>query len=87
MCKDETPDCGRLLEINTSIEGKTYFIQKTEDEELIISPWIFSDDAFELTIEERILQKTQFTSNLELESDLIKAKPQFKTCKLKKATK
>ena len=50
LCKDEAPEAGRLLEINTSIGGKTYFIKKTENDDLIISPWIFREDEFDLSI-------------------------------------
>ena len=86
LCKDETPERGRMLEINTSIDGKTYFIKKTEKEELIISPWIFSADEFELSIEERVLRETQFTSNLQLESVLMSAKPNLKKWKIMKSS-
>ncbi len=85
LCKDETPERGRLLEINTSIDGKTYFIKKTENEELTISPWIFSADEFELSIEERILKETRFTSNLQFEAVLMNSKPQFKKWKIMKS--
>ncbi len=78
LCKDETPECNRLLEINTSINGETYFIKKTEKDELIITPWIFSSTAFELSIEERILKETQFPSSEKFETALMDTKPQFK---------
>ena len=85
LCKDETPERGRLLEINTSIAGKTYFIKKTENEELIISPWIFSTDEFELSVEERVLRETQFTSNLKFEAVLLRSKPKIKKWKIMKS--
>lgn len=78
LCKDEVPEGGRLLEINTSIAGKTYFIKKTKNDELIISPWIFSADHFELSIEERILRETQFTSSTQFEAILMNSLPKFK---------
>lgn len=85
LCNDETPERGRLLEINTSIEGKTYFIKKSNTDELIISPWIFIKDALELDIEERVLRETQFASNLQFEEVLMSTKPQKKTWKLLKS--
>lgn len=78
LCKDETPEAARLLEINTSINGDTYFIKKTENNELIISPWIFSSTKFELSVEQRILKETQFTSSAKFETALMETKPQSK---------
>lgn len=84
LCNDEAPDAGRLLEINTSINGETYFISKTENDELIIKPWIFTTHTFELSVEERILKDTQFKSAAEFESVLINTTPEFKKWVLKK---
>ena len=84
LCKDETPEAGRLLEINTSIAGKTYFIKKMENDHLIISPWIFHVDELELSIEERILRETQFSSNKQFESVLMNTKPVLKKWVIKK---
>lgn len=84
LCKDEAPDANRLLEINTSINGKTYFIKKTENDELIITPWIFSSTEFKLSVEERILKETQFSSSKQFETILMKAIPHFKKWVIKK---
>lgn len=78
LCNDETPEDGRLLEINTSIDGKTYFIKKNENDELIISPWIFTASEFELSIEERVLKVTQFVSSHQFETALMHTIPNFK---------
>ena len=78
LCKDETPDCNRLLEINTSINGVTYFIKKTEKDELIIDPWIFQSNKFEVSVEERILKETTFKSSSQFESVLMYATPEIK---------
>ncbi|AEL26632.1 DUF3891 family protein [Cyclobacterium marinum] len=78
LCKDETPELERLLEINTSIGEETFFIKKTDDERLIISPWIFKKDKFELSIEERVLKETQFSSKENFKESLLKTKPQTK---------
>ena len=85
LCKDETPDAQRMLEINTSINGETYFIKKTENEEYIISPWIFSETKFELSVEERILKETQFTSSKQFETVLMKSEPHYKKWVIKKS--
>ncbi|TXD84289.1 DUF3891 family protein [Subsaximicrobium wynnwilliamsii] len=85
LCKDQAPEAERLLEINTSINGETYFIKKTENGVLTITPWIFSATEFELSVEERILKETKFTSNQHFETVLMGSKPQPKKWLLKKS--
>ena len=84
LCKDETPALERKLEINTSIDGKTFFIKKSEDERLIISPWIFKKEKFELSVEERILKETQFSSLENFKESLLQTMPQSKKWTLAK---
>ena len=84
LCNDETPDAQRLLEINTSINGQIYFIKKTENDELIITPWIFSTPKFEVSVEERILKETQFKSSKEFETILMAAFPTSKKWVIRK---
>lgn len=84
LCNDETPDAQRLLEINTSINGETYFIKKAENGDLIITPWIFNDSKFELSVEERILRETQFKSSKEFEKVLSAMPPINKRWVLRK---
>jgi hypothetical protein len=86
LCKDEAPAAERLLEINTSINGETFFIKKAKNGELIITPWIFSNTEFEVSVEERILRETQFTSATQFQTILMESKPQPKKWVLKKAT-
>lgn len=84
LCKDETPALERQLEINTSIDGKTFFIKQTEDERLIISPWIFKKEKFELSVEERLLKDTQFSSLENFKESLLQTMPQSKNGSLLK---
>lgn len=78
LCKDEIPDAKRLLEINTTINGETYFIKKTENDEIVISPWIFAASKFELSVEERILKETKFSSSKAFEKVLRDCVPRSK---------
>ncbi len=64
LCKDEIPDAGREVEINTSIENETYYLKKSENNELTVAPWCFQKSSFELTVEETVLKTTQFKSQL-----------------------
>lgn len=84
LCKEEAPDDDRLLEINTSINGDTYFIKKTENNELTIIPWIFKSSKFELNIEQRILKETQFNSAAKFENALLDSELELKKWTLMK---
>lgn len=79
LCKDEAPDAGRVLEINTSIQNRTYFVKKATNGNLTVTPWPFRDSSFELAIEERILKETQFSSSTHFKKVLMKAQPVLKT--------
>jgi hypothetical protein len=85
LCKDETPSLGRSLEINKTIGKQQYMIQRNEKDELIVSPWIFEKNEFELTIEERLIEKTSFKSSREFEETLMKTSPHLITFKLIKS--
>ncbi len=84
LCKDETPESNRKLEINTSINNDIYFIKKSDDNTLLVSPWIFEKNQFELSVEERILKDTQFKSSKNFETALKNTIPQTKSWKLSK---
>nr|MBI1229778.1 DUF3891 family protein [Cytophagales bacterium] len=74
LCKEEVPDAERKLEINTSIDGKTFFIYRRKNGNLSVTPWCFEADTFELSIEETILEQTKYKNQQELK-DVIEATP------------
>lgn len=74
LCKDEVPDGERKLEINTSIDGKTYFIYRRKNGNLSITPWCFEVDSFELSTEETVLEQTKYKSQKEFK-DVLEAAP------------
>jgi len=86
LCKDETPSLGRLLEINTSINGDTFFIKKDEKGSLIISPWVFETEEIKLSVEERIIKEAQFKSNKDFEAVLLHTNPNRKEWVIKKGS-
>jgi len=69
LCQEEIPDTGRMLEINSTIDGKKYFIQQTE-KGLNIEPWIFKKNRFQIEHEYRIITEPFFKSNMELRDAL-----------------
>lgn len=84
LCKDETPSVGRLLEINTSINKTQYFIKKDEQDRLTVSPWIFKSNTFNISVEERLLAQTQFSSSTHFEKTLLNTMPNLKQWTLTK---
>lgn len=78
LCKDETPDLGRTIEINTSINNIKFLIKKAEEEQLTIEPWIFNENSFELSVEERYIKTTHFQSSTDFEQTLMHTKPTLK---------
>lgn len=85
LCKNEIPEAGRLLEINTSIDKQTYFIKKDNQEVISISPWIFKNAAIELSVEERILKEAQFSSSEKFKSLVMSTVPSVKKWTIKKS--
>lgn len=60
LYKDESQDAGHVLESNTSLDKKQYFISKNADGVLILSPWIFKTSPFDLDVEEIIFGTPNF---------------------------
>jgi hypothetical protein len=84
LCKDETPSAGRSLEINQTIGNALYMIKRNESDELLISPWIFEKDEFEIDFEERLIEQTSFKSSKEFKEVLMGTQPTLVSCKLLK---
>lgn len=82
LCQDEVPEVGRKLEINRTIENKTYYISSTDDDVLTIAPWPFEKKSFELDLEYRILKKVRFDSNSDLQKSISEANVAIRTFKL-----
>ncbi|MGB3775677.1 MAG: DUF3891 family protein [Leeuwenhoekiella sp.] len=84
LCQDQIPEVGRKLEINHTINKKTYFIAKNDSDLIKIEPWCFEEDSFELHLEYRVLKKASFKSNRELQECLEDAKVQLRVFKFSK---
>lgn len=72
LCQNALPTKNRKLEINKSIDGKTYFITVNEQNEINIDPWIFQQSEFKLSAEYKLLEKSSFSSNKQFETFLKK---------------
>ena len=78
LSKKEVPSLGRKLEINKSLDGKTYNIFYNEDASINVSPWCFEQDEFKVSIEEILVDKIQFQNQLEFRDYLYGKTPVIK---------
>lgn len=86
LCQDLVPSSERKLEVNTSIDGKTYYIWGTNNR-IHVAPWPFEKDAFLLHFELRRLKKLAFRSNGDLEKELMDTMPELKEIQMVKDKK
>lgn len=86
LCQDAVPNAGRYLEINRSIENKSYWIKelKSSSSLLTVEPWIFQKDDFEVRAEYKLLRKTSFSSNQEFKKEFDDADVLMKTWSFQK---
>ena len=85
LCQDQVPQVGRKLEINKTIDNKTYFISSNDDGTLTISPWPFAKNAFELDLEYRILTEASFNGNQALKGAIEEADVAIRTFTITKS--
>lgn len=83
LCQNSLPTKNRLLEVNTSIGGKTFWI-KRESSSIQIKPWIFKNSSFTVNAEYKLLEKNSFSSNNEFQSLLAESTIRFKNWKFSK---
>jgi len=79
LCEDQIPAKNREIEINTSIDGETYWLNKKQSGEIQIRPWIFSKKSFSLTAEYKLLPQSSFKNNREFEEVLARSPVKIKT--------
>ncbi|MEX2569420.1 MAG: DUF3891 family protein, partial [Cyclobacteriaceae bacterium] len=78
LCKDEVPENGRSLEINQSINDQTFFVSKDSKERVMIDPWCFIEESFDLSVETRYVEQATFSSGAALQSTLDKTEVTLK---------
>ena len=78
LAQGEIPNMGRKLEINNSLNGKTYSIFYNKDSSINVSPWCFEKDEFKVSIEETLVEKTQFKNQNEFRDYLYGKTPVMK---------
>ncbi|WP_296618844.1 DUF3891 family protein [Marivirga sp.] len=85
LCKDEVPEKGRRLEVNKSINNKTFSVSKDEKNRLNIDPWCFKDKSFDFSVETRYVEQATFASGAALQSAINKTEVSLKDFKFKSA--
>ncbi|MDT7827587.1 DUF3891 family protein [Pricia sp. S334] len=70
LCQDQVPTLGRKLEINAALGDIPHFISKGGEDSISVSPWPFEKQKFSLNFEYRLLLKSDFKDNDELEAEL-----------------
>jgi|GEM_PF-3317803 len=82
VAQNQVPDGGRKLEINKSINEKTYYI--TSDEGInIISPWPFEVSQFTICTEVYQVEQITFKNSTELQEHLMHLQPILRAFKFK----
>lgn len=84
LCQSALPTKNRLLEVNTSISGKTFWIKSDESFNIQLQPWIFKKNSFTVTAEYKLLENNSFSSNKEFENLLSESPIKFKSWKFSK---
>jgi hypothetical protein len=63
LCQQELPDRERWLEISPGPDGVRYDILQRADETVVVEPWPFRRDHFEVSVDAYHLQQLSFKSN------------------------
>ena len=78
LCQQQIPDSNRKLEINDGPNGQKYYITRSEDDYLTVSPWCFSEDKVKVYVETSHLSQVEFQDNAEITEALKNAPRQYK---------
>ena len=84
ICQRKTPTLERKIEINKTIDNKTYYLWQSADN-IHITPWPFQESAFTIFYESKVITQLAFESNKALEQALENVKPQLLKVSFKKS--
>ncbi len=66
LCRENIPEDGRKVEIFVLPSGEKSYLHQREDQTICITPWIFEEDEFEVSVEVHCLSQLKFESDKEL---------------------
>jgi hypothetical protein len=85
LCRNELPDGERFLEVSPGPDGTLYQVKQQADKTVLVHPWPFEEEKFELSIEASYLSQLSFTNDHELLNALKDSSIKEKTWVLCKA--
>jgi hypothetical protein len=66
LCQQQIPDNNRKLEINDGPDGQKYYIAKSDEDSLTVTPWCFTEDKVKFYVETSHLSQVEFKDNTEI---------------------
>jgi hypothetical protein len=85
LCRNELPEAERLLEVSKGPDGKHYQVKQLNDQSILVEPWPFEEDTFELSIETAILSRLSFKDDRQLIHSILNAPITVKQWYLRKS--
>jgi hypothetical protein len=70
LCQHQIPDNNRKLEINDGPDGQKYYIAKSDENSLTVTPWCFAEDKVKFYVETSHLSQVEFKDNTEIREAL-----------------
>lgn len=84
ICQGKIPTLGRELEVNQSIDDKTYHICKIDNSCVTLEPWPFQFDELNLSYEYRVVGQASFSNNEAFSKSLNACMPSLRKVEFKK---
>jgi Protein of unknown function (DUF3891) len=85
LCQGLVQPEERKMDISRGPDGTMHQVwQRQTDDTLVVEPWCFEENEFEVTLESRVVTQLQFKDDFDLEKALKKAEIVEKTWKFKK---
>ncbi|PSB09720.1 DUF3891 domain-containing protein [Pleurocapsa sp. CCALA 161] len=66
LCQQQIPDNNRKLEINDGPDGQKYYIAKSDENSLTVTPWCFTEYKVKFYVETSHLSQVEFKDNTEI---------------------
>ena len=85
LCRDQVPEVGREVEINSTIDDQTYYLKRVDDK-ISIRPWPFDEKSFEVEFEYQILAQSQFDGNSDLRKSMSQSDVELETVQFENMT-
>lgn len=82
ICQKLLPPDQRKIEISTGPGGQTYYLYAIDDATLVVEPWPFEKEAFDISFEFRTLNQLAFGSVEEFRQLLYEASPSVQSYRI-----